>query len=112
MRWTLFALSTACLPATNTPDRTCEDIESDYAAELAAVQSCTEDAECGQVLTGTSCGCTRDLVARLDADTTALYALIDEGQACALPLTSVCDCPSTKGYTCADGVCAWSYVTD
>lgn len=112
MRWTPLVWLGGCLPLTNTQDRPCDEIESDYAAELAAVQSCAADEECGQVLVGTSCGCTRDLVARLDADTTALYALIDEGQACALPLTSVCDCPSAKGYVCADGVCAWSYVTD
>lgn len=114
MRWTL-ALLVSCWSTTTTPpDRTCTDIEADYATELAAVQSCAAPEDCGQVLDGTSCGCTRDLVARLDADTAPLYALIDEGQAesCAIPLTSVCDCPATAGFDCVSGVCTWNYVDD
>jgi len=96
----------------DTGPRTCEDIEADFWAEAEAIQTCDDASECGQVLTGTSCGCTRDWVARLDADTSDFYALIDEGQAeeCELLLSSVCDCPPAKGFDCIEGTCTWNYV--
>lgn len=91
---------------------TCEPLESAFQAELGAIRSCTEDADCGQALTGTSCGCTRDLVARADADTTRFYGLISRGSElqCDLPLDSTCDCPEADGFTCDAGTCAWNYV--
>ena len=92
---------------------TCEEIESAYAAELASIQSCTLNSECGQPLTGTSCGCTRDLVARTDADTTEFYTLLDKlsEEECEL-VGSTCDCPEADGYICDEGVCAWNYITE
>lgn len=115
MRWTPILLLASCfIVVPPEPDRECVDIEADYAAELEAVQTCTEAAECGQVLTGTSCGCTRNLVARDDADTTAFYALMDEAVAeeCAIGGTSVCDCPAAVGFDCVDHRCVWNYVDD
>lgn len=93
------------------PEETCEVIEDDFEDELRAIQSCSEDAECGQPLAGTSCGCTRNLVAREDADTSALYDLMDRAyeQECELGLESTCDCPDAYGFECADGTCAWAY---
>lgn len=95
-------------------DRTCVDIEAEFAAETTAIRSCTEAAECGQVLTGTSCGCTQDWVARLDADPTAFQALLAEGTTagCELGTASDCRCPEADGYDCVDLVCTWNYVTD
>ncbi len=79
---------------------------------MTAIRGCTEDAECGQVLMGTSCGCTRDWVARLDANTEAFYELVDlAGELeCELPFISTCDCPATEGYRCTDGICGWNYI--
>lgn len=93
--------------------RTCEAILADFQAETAAIRSCTGASECGTELTGTSCGCTRNWVARTDADTTTFYALRDEGlaQGCDLGLTSTCDCPETDGYDCIDRVCTWNYTS-
>jgi hypothetical protein len=70
------------------------------------------DAECGQVLKGTSCGCTRDWVARLDADTAEFWALVDTANelGCELPFISTCDCPATDGYACSGGICTWNYI--
>lgn len=103
---------------TGTP-RTCDDITTAFDAELAAVQACTSDDQCGQVLTGTSCGCTRDRVARTGADTADLYALMESAaeDECDLGLTSVCDCPQAYGYECAakpevstTHECTWDYA--
>ncbi len=102
----------ACIFVENPPPAgTCEEIQADFAAESANIRSCSTDAECGKVLEQTSCGCTRDLVARVDADTHDFYALIQAaGGECDLGLTSVCDCPQTYGFECADHVCNWDYA--
>ncbi|MBK9263008.1 MAG: hypothetical protein IPM54_24790 [Polyangiaceae bacterium] len=91
---------------------TCEDLLVAYNNELQAIQSCTMDAECGLELQGTSCGCTRNLVARKDADTKHYYDLLKRGQElmCELGTTSTCDCPNANGFICMSGRCAWNYV--
>lgn len=92
---------------------TCEALEPAFAAETQKIRGCTKNEECGQVLIGTSCGCTRNWVARLDADTTHFYELIEQGNAleCDLPLASTCDCPGTDGFECtAGGICQWNYL--
>jgi hypothetical protein len=66
------------------------------------------------VLLGTSCGCTRDLVARLNADTQQFYAWKDAtigGEPCN-EFGSTCDCPKADGFVCAKGRCAWNYVPE
>jgi hypothetical protein len=96
------------------PDlRECEDIRDEIDAELADLQACTADRECGQVLTGTSCGCTRDLVAREGADASRFYELIDlaSDRECDAGTDSTCDCPEAYGFECtAENVCAWDYT--
>jgi hypothetical protein len=91
---------------------TCSALEGQRAAELDAIQSCTSDADCGQVLTGTSCGCTRNLVARNDADITTFQdiqaQLSDNG--CDTG-ASTCDCPEADGFACEAGTCTWNYTT-
>ena len=96
---------------TGTLPLSCADVEAALVAETTAIRSCTDGDECGQVLTGTSCGCTRDWVARNDADTARFYELVAEAVAlgCELDFTSTCDCPETDGYACVDQVCTWDY---
>ncbi|MFO7566531.1 MAG: hypothetical protein R6X02_28065, partial [Enhygromyxa sp.] len=92
---------------------TCDAVKSAFEAEAGKVRSCSEDTQCGQVLQGTSCGCTRNWVALLDADTTCFYALIEQAQLideCDLGLSSGCDCPEADGYVCEAGVCTWNYL--
>ena len=82
--------------------------------ELAAIRSCSLDSECGQALLGTSCGCTHDLVARLDADTTRFYELMMtqiDGRTCS-NFGSDCDCPRADGFECDNGLCGWRYLPD
>lgn len=102
MRWLPLLLALAACPAPSTD--TCDAID----AELASLQSCTDWQDCGQPLTGLSCGCTRAPVARLDADPTALYALLAQ-QTCEVG-TSTCDCPEAHGFDCVDSVCVWDYA--
>ena len=120
----------ACDPTTpsgNTPDpdtempepdteaipdpTTCDEAENAVDLALERIQSCEADAECGQVLTGTSCGCTRDLVARTDADTTRIYELIDaQADLGCGGFISTCDCPATDGFACVNNTCSWNYT--
>jgi len=95
---------------TGDPDvRTCDTVVAELAKETERIRACESPDECGQVLVGTSCGCTREWVARLDADTSTFWELADEGQdkGCELPFGSPCDCPPADGFDCIEGQCAW-----
>ena len=93
-----------------TVPETCDTLVAEFVAETASIRSCDVAEDCGQVLAGTSCGCTRDWVARTDADTTRFYDLIDQGTAlqCDLGLGSPCDCPPADGFDCVEGTCQWA----
>ncbi len=115
-------LMVACDPSTpsgsgTTPEpepepdpTTCTETYDALAAEQDSIQACVSDAECGQVLTGTSCGCTRDLVARTDADATRFYELLDiQSDLECGGFVSTCDCPPAFGYACVDDSCTWNF---
>ncbi|MGH1345856.1 MAG: hypothetical protein ACRBN8_30105 [Nannocystales bacterium] len=90
----------------------CEALVTAYQEETAAIRSCEDDAECGQVLTGTSCGCTRNWVARTDADIDLWDSLRDDAldASCDIGGISTCDCPPADGFVCNEGVCGWNYL--
>jgi hypothetical protein len=95
------------------PVASCDEIVEDFLAETTEIRSCTTDGECGQVLDGTSCGCTRNWVARTDADIAEWSDLRDAAFAngCSLPGgISTCDCPAADGFVCDAGTCAWNYL--
>ena len=94
------------------PVATCDDIVEDFLAETADIRSCTAADECGQVLSGTSCGCTRNWVARTDADLSTWEGLRQTAndQGCSIPGgISTCDCPPADGFACVEGTCTWNY---
>ncbi len=90
----------------------CGAIEDAYAQELAEIRACQSDDQCGQELVGTSCGCTRNLVARLDANLKTFETLRSEAQEnqCEIGGISTCDCPPAEGFACNAGVCSWNYL--
>lgn len=90
----------------------CEDFYPVFEAEIAEIRGCDAADQCGVEMQGTSCGCTRNWVARLDADLSDFDALVKLAQEleCELPFFSTCDCPEAKGFTCTDGICNWNYV--
>jgi len=90
---------------------TCPELIAAIEAELYGVRECTQSEQCGQVMTGTSCGCTRELVARIDADLSRFEALRDaiSAQSCDWGLSSTCDCPEADGYACVGVRCTWNY---
>ena len=97
-------------PGPPAADDPCSEAEAALQREVEKLTRCDSDAQCGQVLEGTSCGCTRNVVARLDAD----LATFETRQARMQELgcggmVSVCDCPPADGYVCAQGHCAWDY---
>ena len=96
----------------NEPVDTCGPIINDYETELAEIMACETDDQCGQVLTGTSCGCTRNLVARVDADLADLEEVRAKAELneCSLGGISTCDCPPADGFVCNDGTCGWNYT--
>ena len=95
------------------PDPSCASLSAGLAAALASAQKCFSAAECGQPIQGTSCGCTRDAVARKDADLTSYRSiktkLVELG--CEGGGGSTCDCPNADGFACVDNVCGWNYVS-
>ena len=109
-----FNLVTAPVPVP-VPEPTCAEITTDYNAFLARIQTCTAAGDCGTVLSGTGCGCTRNLVARADLSATDLAAfntLLGQYQTCNGPLITICDCPASDGFRCTDaGVCAHNLVS-
>lgn len=89
--------------------RTCTDVQN----ELFALRACSSDAECGTEVQGSSCGCTRNLVVRRDADLARIKALLEEtigGKACFGGATT-CDCPAADGFACRQGLCTWNYLS-
>lgn len=91
----------------------CGEVTQAHSAELAYVQYCTRASECGQPLVGTSCGCTRDLVARLDADPGVYYGILERFQEldCNVPsFVTPCDCPPADGFACVANRCRWNYT--
>ncbi len=91
---------------------TCEDLLQAFNEELSHIAYCTDAAQCGLVLKRTSCGCTRDRVARSDADSAKFYDIIAMAKAKGCdnpPLNSICDCPPADGFACVDQRCSWNY---
>ncbi len=88
----------------------CDDYTLMLDVELILAQECTTDSQCGQILSGTGCGCeTDDIVANSAFDTTYLYDLYDEAAAagCSYSAPTTCACPAATGTSCDAGTCAW-----
>ena len=106
---------TAVAPAaveTRVPE-ICPDLIRSMNQELDRIQSCFKDADCGQVLHGTSCGCTMDKVARKDADSSFFNALHEAAaDRCNAGMVSVCTCPPASGFRCISGRCRWAYTEE
>lgn len=90
----------------------CLTLEQAFNAETLKIRSCKQPSECGVELPMTSCGCTRNWVARKDADTKPFYDLLAQGQEleCELIGPSTCDCPAAEGFTCTQNICTWNYL--
>jgi hypothetical protein len=108
------ALSTtisACLDNSSDEDDACRKLEAALASEKQHLQACQSDTDCGASEGKGTCGCTRALPIRADADPTKYRALIDRAIACDLPVGGgSCDCPPAKGFRCDNNVCAWNYL--
>ncbi len=90
---------------------TCDELDAALATELSALQSCSVSADCGQVLEGTSCGCTNELVARKNADVARFRSLQARGDELECPgVAGECSCPAADGFVCTNGVCGWNYT--
>lgn len=90
--------------------KSCAALEVDLAAELASLQACSADVECGGTVNENTCGCTRATVIRTSADSSAYRALLEQYLPCRTSGGGTCDCPAVDGFRCKDGLCAWNYV--
>jgi len=95
------------------PGVSCDDRVKELAATLASAQKCDSAADCGQRIPESSCGCTRDLIARNDADLSPYLAQRSKVRelGCETVGGSTCDCPNADGYACIDHVCGWNYTS-
>lgn len=87
---------------------------ADYAimldVETRLAGSCVSDSECGQIMTGTGCGCTKDnLIANHNFDLTYFYDLLGEATAmeCNVAFGTPCDCDGAAVPVCRAGQCTW-----
>ena len=99
----------ACLEDASTE---CAPLVSAMKAELARVQHCDSAAECGQPIPGSSCGGTRDWIARKDANLAEYLSLRDRvsDSGCQTEGGSTCDIPAADGFACTNHVCGWNHV--
>ena len=93
-------------------DLTCDEVRTQYNTALFEIQVCTNDHECGTVLPGTSCGCTRDLVARIgvsDAVMSRFHQYLERHtNDCGEGFITTCDCPKANGFACINNKCAFN----
>jgi hypothetical protein len=93
------------------PPAECSTLEEDIVTEWAALAVCTEDADC-EVRYNGLCGASGEVVgdvgcflpAAIDADGSALDALIGSAFACGLDYAD-CDCVEPPPAACVDGAC-------
>lgn len=91
----------------------CAALETAFDAAVQEVRSCSDASECGTVIPGYSCGCTRDWVGRLDADPAVLTDAATAGTTAECGWAawgSDCDCPEADGFDCVDDICTWNYI--
>ncbi|MCU0662237.1 MAG: hypothetical protein MUC50_07915 [Myxococcota bacterium] len=88
----------------------CDDWSAEYSRFVDANNQCVSASDC-QAISGTSCGCTRNLVLSKNADMDAFWSLADAMSAdgCSR-FTSTCDCPRADGFKCDNGHCRWNYL--
>ena len=88
----------------------CADYSIMLDVETRLAGSCVSDSECGQIMTGTGCGCTTDnLIANHNFDLSYFYDLLGDATAmgCTIDLGTSCDCDATAVPVCRAGQCAW-----
>jgi hypothetical protein len=96
----------------NPEEASCSNVSKELEAERQRLQACESDNDCGASEGKGSCGCTRALAIRADADPTRYRALVDRAIACGLPAGGgSCDCPKADGFRCEKASCAWNYVS-
>lgn len=87
----------------------CDEWNDAFNSVFEFVSRCTTADDCF-ALVGTSCGCTRDLVANKTADLTEFWGVVNSMSDAECGLGSDCDCPEADGFICQDEHCAWNYL--
>jgi hypothetical protein len=88
---------------------TCTDWTDEYKSWVSSMQGCTTADECVSV-SGTSCGCTRDVVVNKNRDLEGFEAFVQEMNDAGCGVMTTCDCPAAQGFACVNGLCGWNYL--
>lgn len=114
----LLACSTDGKPSDLTCSTTsdCDTLQSCYSTAYAAIDSCTDDADCGLSDDGETLAVSGEIcdgsgVVRLDADLTEVNELLERAASCEwAKLGSPAVCDSYEGFVCDDGRCDASWL--
>ncbi len=88
---------------------TCSDWHEEYQSWVSHINHCASADDCVSV-SGTSCGCTRDVVVNKHQDLIGFEALVSAMNEAGCGLITTCDCPAADGFACTNGVCGWNYL--
>ncbi len=91
------------------PEWSCDDARDSLSSLMDELDTCEVDADCGIVVRGTSCGCTRSpVLPTAAAEHICEYeeALEQSVASCGAASTS-CDCAEVLGIGCVLGECTW-----
>lgn len=87
----------------------CSDWMGEYDRMVEYLGRCDAADECVGI-SGTSCGCTRNLVLNKDSELGGFWSLVEQMNQAGCGIATTCDCPPADGYLCEDGHCAWNYL--
>ncbi|HNS98509.1 MAG TPA: hypothetical protein PLJ27_06155 [Polyangiaceae bacterium] len=87
---------------------TCDDWRTEFDNFLASMQGCVTAEDCAAV-SGTSCGCTRNVVVNKNGDYEGFVAFVQQMNDAGCGRRTPCDCPAAQGFACVDGICGWNY---
>lgn len=101
-------------PLLSATAKDCSQAVKEMRQEEDKIRACTSDLDCGQVLSNTSCGCTREKIANNSADASKFYELLERVGKLGCDyedIITTCDCPPANGFVCKSGRCEWNYVS-
>ena len=88
---------------------TCDDWMQEYGSWVSDINQCATADDCVSV-SGTSCGCTRNVVVNKNGDLAGFEAMISAMHDDGCGIMTACDCPFADGFVCDHGVCGWNYL--
>jgi hypothetical protein len=105
--------SSASTGGTPEPGPDCSALETELSSQLADLQSCETDDECGESIAAGNCGCTHAVPIRKSVNRARVAEYVDlaaKVSQCTMAGGSVCNCPPADGFVCRGSKCAWNFL--